>query len=207
MAYGIFENGAVIAEFVAPINVTSNKPVFVSDTLSLKRTTYARSAQRWEISTNLFPLVNDANNLFVNMVTKGKTETLQIIMPQNYGVTKKRTSVSASVTATALANATSTTGISGTSDVTVTNNVGLIPKGSFIKFSNHNKIYMTVADLNNAGTLTIYPKLQLALSATTFTFKDDVIMNCVYDTDTVSGMSYKDGILMDAGTVKLVEKL
>lgn len=207
MAYGIYENGTVIAAFVAPMKVISNKPIFVSDTLSLKRTTFARSAQRWEIETNLEPLVESANNLFVNLVTKGRSETLTATMPQNYGVIKKRTSTSASPTATAVAGASSTSGIISTSDITVSSNVGLIPKGSFIKFANHNKVYMTVNDLTGTGLLTIYPTLRVTISSTVFAFKDDVILTCVYDTETIVGMVYTDGIMMDMGSVKLVEKL
>jgi hypothetical protein len=36
---------------------------------------------------------------------------------------------------------------------------------------------------------------------------DDVQLSCLYDTDVVSGMVYSDGIQMDVGTVRLVEKL
>ena len=207
MAYGIYENGVVIASFVAPMKVISNKPIYVSDTLSLKRTTFARSAQRWEIETNLEPLVESANVLFVNLVTKGRSETLTATMPQNYGVTRKRTSTSASPTAVGVAGASSMSGIISTSDITVSANVGLIPKGSFIKFSNHNKVYMTVSDLTGTGLLTIYPSLRATVSSTVFTFKDDVIFTCIYDTETITGMSYSDGIMMDMGSIKLVEKL
>jgi hypothetical protein len=207
MAYGIYENGAVIAAFVAPMRVISNKPIFVSDTLSLKRTTFSRSAQRWEIETNLEPLVETANTLFVNLVTKGKSETLTVLMPQNYAVTKKRTSTSTAPTAIAVAGASSASGIISTSDVVVAANSGLIPKGSFIKFANHDKVYMTVSDLTNTGVLTIFPTLQATVSSTVFAFKDDVILKGIYDTDTITGMVYTDGIMMDMGTVKIVEKL
>jgi hypothetical protein len=32
-------------------------------------------------------------------------------------------------------------------------------------------------------------------------------MSCLYDTTTVIGMAYTDGILMDIGSIRLVEKL
>jgi hypothetical protein len=44
-------------------------------------------------------------------------------------------------------------------------------------------------------------------SAQLVSHRDDVQMSCLFDTDTLTGMSYTDGILMDLGTVKLVEKL
>jgi hypothetical protein len=195
--YGIYENGKIIAGFVAPIKVISNKPVFVSDTLSLKRATFSRTAQRWEIETNLEPLVETAHDLFVNLVTKGYSETITILMPQNYGVILKRTST---------ATPTATQAVAGSSSVVVTNNSGLIPKGTFIKFAEHSKIYMTTNDLSGNGTLGIYPALKTATSGI-FKHRDDVLMSCLYDTTTVVGMAYTDGILMDIGSVKLVEKL
>jgi len=53
--YGIYDTSTskVIAEFVSPITVRSNQPVFISDTLSLKRSAYKRATQRWEIETKL----------------------------------------------------------------------------------------------------------------------------------------------------------
>lgn len=197
MAYGIFDNGEVIAQFVAPITLKSNRPVFVSDTLSLKRQVTKRAAQRWEIETQLEPLSSGGNKLLVNLVTKGYSETLQIITPQSVGVVYARTSTSSPI-ATASA---------GASAVNVSSNANLIPKGTFIKFSNHSKVYMTTSDLTGTGSVGIYPELIVAVSNTSFTHRDDVIMTCVYDTDTVSGMTYSDGILMDVGTVRLLEKL
>jgi len=194
--YGIYENGEVIARFSAPLTVKSNQPVFVSDTLSLKRFVSKRSAQRWEIESGLEPLTYSAEDLMVSLVTKGYSETVQVVMPQNYGVIKRRT---------ATGNATAS-GSVGNTTVTVNNSLGLIPRGSFIKFSSHSKIYMTTSDLTNSGTLNIFPELRSAVSGTMYC-KDDVIMSCLYDTDVVSGMVYSDGIMMDVGTIRLVEKL
>lgn len=203
MTYGIYEDGVVIARFVTPTRVTSNKPVYASDTVSLKRKTFGRSAQRWEIETNLFPLVEDANKLFVNLVTRGQSEAVQVITPQNYGVILKRTynidypPVSA--------------GLAGSDKVTVgersnTNPAGTIPTGCFIKFNGHDKVYMTTRDFEG-GELYIFPRLLTTVTGGFFKWQDDVVMQCLYDTDSVIGMVYSDGIMMDAGTVKLVEKL
>ena len=67
---------------------------------------------------------------------------------------------------------------------------------------------MLTTDINtNNDVVGIYPNLRTAVSNTTFKHKDDVIMPCLYDLDTILGMSYTDGILMDLGTIKLIEKL
>ena len=196
MPYGIYEGNAVIAEFVAPMTVRSNQPIFSSDTLSLKRVVTRRAAQRWEIETNLSPLNFTAQDLFVNLVTKGNTETVTVVMPQNFGVITRRTSTS-SPTAS---------GTKGATQVTVSGNTGLIPKGTFVRFSTHSKIYMTTADLIGNGALQIYPKLRANVSGV-MTHRDDVLMPCLWDTDTIIGMVYTDGILMDNGRVKLIERL
>ena len=198
--YGIYENGEVIAQFAAPLTIRSNQPVFVSDTLSLKRFISRRSAQRWEIDAGLIPQSTSAQNLMVSLVTKGYSETVTIIVPQNYGVIKART---ATGTATG-------TGSAGSSSVTVSGLIGLIPKGTFVKFSNHSKIYMTttnvtfVSGVNN--TISVFPALVSSASGT-MTYADNVQMQCLYDTDVVSGMVYSDGILMDNGQIRLLEKL
>lgn len=198
--YGIYENGEVIAQFTAPLTVRSNQPVFVSDTLSLKRFISRRSAQRWEIDAGLEPLTDNAQDLMVNLVTKGYSEAVTVIVPQNYGVIKART---ANGTATA-------TGSIGSSQVSISGLSGLIPKGTFIKFSGHSKVYMTTSNVTFttgvASTINIFPTLVAAVSGT-MNYKDDVQMQCLYDTDVVSGMVYKDGIMMDTGQVRLLEKL
>jgi hypothetical protein len=211
MAYGIYDStqAKVIAEFVTPLTVRSNQPVTVSDTLSLKRNTFRRATQRWEVEAKLFPLSNSAQDLMVNLITKGVSETMQIIMPQNYGAKQAKTATSTVTIYATVAASSSQLLISANAS----NNAKVIPKGTFIKFSNHTKIYMITSDAVLSGTLNtvalnIYPVLRSAVPAgTTITYQDDVIMNCKYDTDTVIGMVYEDGILMDNGTVKLVEAI
>ena len=88
--FGIYEAGiGVIAKFTAPLTVKSNHPVFASDTLSLKRQVVRRPAQRWEISTNIEPLSFGAQDLLVNLVSKGESEAITVLMPQNYGAMKR----------------------------------------------------------------------------------------------------------------------
>jgi len=195
--YGIYENGEVIAKFTAPLTIKSNQPVFVSDTLSLKRFISRRSAQRWEIDSNLEPLTTDAQDLMVNLVTKGYSEAVTVIVPQNYGVIKSRTAVG---TATA-------TGSIGSGQVSIIGLSGLIPKGTFVKFASHSKVYMTTSNVTFttgvASTINIFPTLRAAVTGIMY-HKDDVQMQCLYDTDVVSGMVYSDGIMMDTGLPEAV---
>jgi hypothetical protein len=199
--YGIVENGEVVAKFAAPLTVRSNKPFYASDALSLKRTVSTRAAQRWEISTGLVPLSDGAQRLFVLMVTQGVSKNVMVKVPQNYGVIKARTLSSTAPVTTGSAAASN-------SSVAVINHNGFIPRGTFVKFANHGKLYMTTSDLNGNGTMNIYPELRVTVpTATAFSHGDDVHVNFLFDTDTVSGMRYSDGILMDPDTVNLVEAI
>jgi hypothetical protein len=196
--YGIIENGTLIARFAAPMTVRSNRPAFVSDALSLKRHVSLRTAQRWEIETSVVPLSDGAQDLFVTLVTKGISGTVQVRVPQNYGVIKARNLSVTVPTASALQNA---------SQITVANHNGFIPKGTFLKFANHGKLYMATSNLTNNGTLNIFPELRSTISNTILLHKDDVLVDFKFDTDIVQGMRYSDGILMDVDTIKLLEAL
>lgn len=196
--YGIYDGNQVIAQFVTPMTMRSNRPVFVSDTLSLKRQAAIQGAQRWELSTLLMPLSHTAEELFVTLTVSGHYETILIITPQNYGVINRRTSNSNNVRATGTRHSTS---------VSILNNSGLIPKGTFVRFEGHSKVYMATSDLNGSGVLNVFPGLLKDVVDENMKHRDDVIMPCMLDTSTVIGMAYTDGVLMDNGTILLLEKL
>lgn len=193
--YGIYSSGVVIARFAAPMTVRSNHPVFASDALNLSRQITRRTAQRWEIETSLEPLSFGAHDLFVNLVTNGHSTPITVLMPQNFGVLQSRIINSA-------ANASGTIGTS-TLNVTGTN---YLPKGTFVKSNSHTKIYMTTSTLSGSGSVGIYPPLKATASGV-LSVADDVQMLCYWDLDTTIGMTFSDGVLMDMGTVKLVEAI
>jgi hypothetical protein len=195
--YGILENGELIATFAAPLTVRNNRPVFASDSLSLKRNVNVRPAQRWEIQANLVPLSTDANELFVKIATSDHYQTIDVKMPQNTGSVHNRVKDPNACYASGSFNGTS---------VSVSTS-GTIPAGTFIRFGNHSKIYLTKTQRVGAGTMTIYPPLIQSVVNQVLYWQDDVVMPCLVDLDTTLGMVYTDGILMDLGTIKLVEKL
>ena len=198
MNYGVLDSGNVIARFVVPMTMRPNEPIFASDAISLKRYTARRNVQRWELETKLEPLTSGANDLFSLLVVAGHTDIVQIVVPQNIGVQMARTSTS---TPTA-------TGVAGANSITVASNTGIIARGTFIKFANHNKIYMLKAAINGNGAVGIYPNLVQAVPAgTVFQHRDDVIMNTTIDTDTILGMVFEDGLIQDLGTLKFIESL
>lgn len=195
MTYGLYNGSNVIAELVAPLKVTSNEPVFISDSLSLGRKVTRRLNQRWEVETKLMPMSVGANDLFVLMLDKGHHDTLTLIVPQNVGAKQARTCTSA-VTGS---------GLQGSTTVTLAGVTGLIPMGTFIKFAGQSKVYVTMTDRSGNGTVNIYPELRADVASAAVSYKDDVQMLCRFDTDTVIGMVYEDGWLMDLGIIKLIE--
>lgn len=194
--YGIYDGSKVIGMFTAPMTVKTNQPVFVSDSLSLKRTRIKRTPQRWEITTNVRPETRDANDLMVALIKSGYTSTLDILMPQNTGSAAKRVP---GTTPTA-------TGSLNSESITVTT-TSFIPAGTFIRFGNHSKIYVTLADRSGNGSVAIYPGLRVAITNQSFTWKDDVIMPAFVELESTVGMVYSDGVLMDLGVMKFVEAL
>jgi hypothetical protein len=194
--YGIYENGTLLARFVAPLAVDSNVPEFASDTLALKRVVGRRPGQRWEISARLVPLSVDAGDLFAMLTEKSHTEKIDVGTPQNYGVIIKR--VQSGVVATAV-------GTKDASSVTVTN-TGLIPRGCFVSFAGHDKVYMATGARSGNGTMGIFPKLRASVNGV-MKWEDDVIMKTYAEMENIAGMAYVDGILMDLGVLRFVEAL
>jgi hypothetical protein len=195
--YGIMKDGVLIGQFDAPLTLRSNQPIFGGDSLSLKRTTRKRAAQRWEIRANIEPLVGNANELFALLVTNGSTIPYTVMCPQNYGAILARKYV---MPVTVSGNPKSST-------ITLSNNVNTIPVGTMIQFENHTKVYMVNSLPDAERNVKIFPPLVHSVVNETLRWREDVMMLAYMDLDQVAGMVYTDGIVMDIGTVNMVEKL
>ena len=200
MTYGIFDGERVIARFVAPASVSSNVPVTSTDAVSMDRYSRVVAAQRWEITARLEPLKEGAQALATELALKGLSEAVQVVVPQNYGVIRRR---QGSLSKILLTNA----GAKGQSWVDVPGYSGLMPRGTFVRFGNHSKVYMLVDDFSGGGGAFVFPPLREDLDSTYMYFGDDVLMECLFDRETVQGMRYRDGILMDVDEVRLVERV
>jgi len=120
------------------------------------------------------------------MKQRSSRENFTIVPPE---VSNARGTASGTPTGTASAGDTSITlGGSGT---------GTLKAGDFIKFDNHDKVYMVVADQSDisTGTLTIEPPLTTAVSSTDITY--DNVPFTVYLTNDIQEFgvvgSDKDG--------------
>lgn len=189
---------------VTPFTIASNQPAWDLDSVSLSKHRTGQDAQRWELSFTV-QTSSDISTLLIDTVQDFDT-VKTMIMPQLLEVDRRVTATGGNVSASAELGATS---------VTVANLGGLLPKGSFIKFSNHGKIYMTRNDVTNAGSLQIYPKLRssivynaealVTINHPGLLSAGKPVLSYVQDIDNTRGIIFSDGILVEQGTITVIE--
>jgi len=176
------------AQILAPFTITSNEPMFDADTVSLKKQRATQNAQRWEISFSTVGTPDTVQDMLISAVSQNQL-TSTMIMPQLPTVdtlsTKSNTSTNVAVAAT---------------------------KGSFFKFSSHDKLYMTTTDINFDGgtntSVSFYPKLQSNLTTSHTMLTGSLAVLTYYKSvDNMSGITFTDGVLSNSGTIELLEAL
>ncbi len=196
---------------VAPLTIESNEPIFSADTVNLKQQRVSQGAQRWELSFQIQTKDNE-EELLVGMVT-GVSASKSMDMPQLNSVMKKSTVTNrGNVRAVALRGSTS---------VSVSfSQARLLAKGNFIQFTDHSKVYLvtsdvtTLADVSNvaqAVSVPIYPALTVDLPTSAYLHhsKSPILAQISYyrDLETLQGIIYEDGVLVNPGTIRLLEAL
>lgn len=191
---------------VAPFTITTNEPYFASDTISLSQQRASQGAQRWELKFGIQTRGGEAD-LLVGLAT-GVATPKTMIMPQLLEVDRLST-----VTVQGVTSGASTAGASSVT-MTFSGQVGrILRKGTFIQFTNHSKVYMVTADVTtvNGMSVPIYPTLRvnvpsssgvlhnLSPTRTTLTYYRSV--------DTLTGVTYEDGVLVNPGTINLIEAI
>jgi hypothetical protein len=190
---------------VAPLTIESNEPVFSADTVNLKQQRASQGAQRWELSFQI-QTKDIEEDYFVGVVT-GINQAKTMVMPQLLSVDKK-------VTVTSTGTAAATTAGSSTVSINFGQAARLLPKGSFIKFSNHAKLYMVTANVITQTTsvsVPIYPSLRTALvSGNTVNHPGSAtkpVLQYYRNLETLQGITYEDGVLVNPGTIRLLEAI
>jgi hypothetical protein len=187
------------AQILAPFTISSNEPVFEVDTVSLSIQRASQGAQRWEISFTTVTTEETQADMLVGTVTNLTTADT-MVMPQLPSVVNNNTAGVNLVVSTAQT--------AGASNVTVVSD-GVIQKGSFIKFSNHDKLYMVIEDVS-AGTapIPIHPRLREDVgTGDTMLTGDSALLTYFRDIDNLTGLSFSDGVLSNAGTITLIESV
>lgn len=208
-------------QILAPISIRSNHPVFSADTISLKRQQVQSASQRWEMEFNV--AVNDPVSFFTDTIIANQgsnTGRITMTMPQIYRGQRHQTENEHTATGTINTGAASVGATSVSLNGTSADGGRVIRRGTFIKFSNHDKIYLIINStdltLNSAGdgTINIYPSLRTALlTSDTLRYRNngtssttgDVQVTCWRDTTNINGITFSDGLLADPGVVRLVE--
>jgi hypothetical protein len=180
--------------------------MFDADTVSLKKQRASQGAQRWELSFSTVPTDSDIADNFVASVKDFHLPD-SMIMPQFKEVLNRYTFVGDILTSNSSA--------AGDEDATLSNNSGqsgIIPKGYFIKFANHDKVYLVTEDINLDGNtnknLKLYPALVKAVPSQTQVMVED---NCTIaffrSLDSQRGITFSDGIMVNSGVITLEEAI
>lgn len=183
---------------VAPLTVTSEEPAFVGDSISLRRTVASQKSQRWRLTFSVQPDIEKAGALFVDAVTTANDKST-MTMPQLVDVAKNLSVNGASLTAS---------GAAGDGSVTITGTAGTIPAGTFIQFSDHDKIYVVTADFSS-GSMSVFPTLRQAVSGSVYYpgFSTEPTLSYWKDEEEVKGVTYEDGILAGLYQLSILEAL
>jgi len=202
MAY--YYNGAEIS---TPFTIVSNEPMFDMTTISLKTERASQGHQRWELNFNTVLSTSDAqiDNFIESFKDLSSSSTM--VMPQFKHINDNFTASSNSI-------AVGQSAASGATTVYLNrgSDTGLIPKGSFIKFNNHDKVYVVTNNVDLTGTgniaVNIYPNLKQAVTtANTFKLDSNCLFSYYRNIDNQTGITFSDGILANTGTITLIEAI
>ena len=146
------------------LGIKSMQNTIISKSASGKKLARQIDGQRWGFTARIITAKrSDVYGELMAFIVKQRSgkENFTVVPPE---VKNARGTASGIPTGTASAGATSIT-LGGTG-------TGTLKAGDFIKFANHDKVYMVVADQSDisTGTLTIEPPLTTAISASTIVY-------------------------------------
>jgi len=158
------------------LGIRSIQNTIISKTISGKKLARQIDGQRWGFTARIITAKrSDVYGELMAFIIKQRSgkENFTIVPPE---VEDARGTASGIPTGTASAGDTSIT-LGGTG-------TGTLKAGDFIKFANHDKVYMVVADQSDisTGSLTIEPPLTTAVSSSNITF-DNVAFTVHFTND------------------------
>lgn len=161
-------------EFAA-INVTSRHANVVSETRSGRRQVRSIGAQRWAFTAQYNELKREefAPVYAFIMTLEGQLNTFTITPPV-IGSTR------GTATGTMVTNGSHSL---GDTTIAVEGITGDLKAGDFVKFANHDKVYMVTADRSGAGILNIQPALVSSVADNTAVNYNNVEFTMRLDND------------------------
>jgi hypothetical protein len=194
------------ADIVTPFTIYSNQPSYDVETVSLKIQRASQGYQRWELSFTTVLADDKQVDSFLHQLENFDSNNT-MVMPQ-FEKPLSEFTCDSDTPGIAIAGSTGDTSIwiSGASAD------GIIPKGMFFKFSNHDKVYVTTNSIDLAGNLAreleFYPALRSAVSTgATLELDDQCVLTYKQDINNMTGMTFSDGIIANSGTIVLIEAL
>ena len=179
--------------YVTPISIIDEAPVFVTDTLNLRRQSVHQGAQRWRFNiTFLEAMGSSLMTDFMAHYRQNFVSTFTIPVPQNFQLADNlfsKGTAAVNLSASFPVNATTIT-------VNSTNNFQ-IPTGWMVKFAGHNKLYMVTSGMTaaaNSASLVISPGLTSQAAGGSELIIEDVVATVRYNTDTSGQYTYTRGI-------------
>lgn len=192
---------------IAPVEILSNQPGFQSETIALRTQTVGVTAQRWELR---FKVDHEDPAAHFTQRIPNRFATKTMVMPQFY---QRRGQPTNALTGTVTVGTNTAAGQSTVPIRRTSGTAGLLSRGRFVKFSNHNKVYLITANvtLPNDGNvnLSIFPALTEAVTTShqLMHLDNDVTITAYESIDNINGLVYTDGILTDNGPIHLIEAL
>lgn len=139
------------------VSATSLQPNLMSETRSGRRQVRSIGSQRWALTLSYNPMTRaEFMPIYAFVIAqKGQYDTFTIAPPV---ISSTSGTASGTVTTNASASA-------GAASVSLTGLTGTLKAGDFIKFANHNKVYMLTADRSGSGSASIEPPLLTAVGS------------------------------------------
>lgn len=139
------------------VTLTSVQPNLMSETRSGRRQVRSIGSQRWALTLSYNPMTRaEFMPIYAFVIAqKGQYDTFTIAPPV---ISSTSGTASGTVTTNASASA-------GAASVSLTGLTGVLKAGDFIKFANHNKVYMLRADRSGSGSASIEPPLLTAVGS------------------------------------------
>lgn len=149
------------------VTINNNQPNLVTITSSGRRQVKSQAAQFWSFNAKYPPMKRSEWAPIAAFITKqkGATENFTMVLPEYSDTQGALTSQTISVGATEPVGETAIA-LTATGSLTLTD---ALKAGDFIKFSNHNKVYMVTDDVDfssGTATMNIEPGLLVSVAAT-----------------------------------------
>jgi hypothetical protein len=193
---------------LAPLSIRSNEPFFSSDSVSLKHQRISMNVQRWELDFTV-SYTGSENELFYDNVTN-IVNVQTMTMPQLVSVDRlATTTVNGTVVSATTANTVLVPVVSSQTG-------GILPRGAFIQFSNHSKIYMvnnTVTTNTTSFNVSLFPRLQVDLAGgETVYFPGGSVgsqpqLSFFDGAENINGITYSDGQIIALDKVSIIEAI